>query len=103
MSNDVIQRPRSGEVPHERRVRQSRRKILKNFCENKECNGLIYDKEYIALLTNAVNEYASRIARMEEAAKVIFRRHKMQSGSLEMAECDELCKKAGLEVWEWKS
>lgn len=56
----------------------------------------ICDKEYIFLLTNTINEYASRMARMDEAARLIFRRHTMISGSLEMAECDAACKSVGL-------
>jgi Lar family restriction alleviation protein len=43
-----------------------------------------------------------RIELLIKAARLIHKRGWMVSGSLEMAECDALCKEAGLEVWTWK-
>lgn len=37
------------------------------------------------------------------AARFIFSRHAMVSGSAEMAECDAVCKAAGFDVWTWPS
>jgi hypothetical protein len=36
------------------------------------------------------------------AARLIHKRGWMVSGSLEMAECDAVCKEVGLPVWTWK-
>lgn len=44
---------------------------------------------------------ANAIDALHRAAKLIYNRHKMKSGSLEMAECDAICADAGLEVWKW--
>ena len=38
---------------------------------------------------------------LRKAARLIHDRRNMVSGSLEMAECDGICKSAGLEVWMW--
>lgn len=49
-----------------------------------------------------VREVAKReIELLRRAARLIHDRRKMVSGSLEMGECDSLCKEAGLEVWTW--
>ena len=35
------------------------------------------------------------------AARLIHQRAQLQSGSKEMHDIDEFCKKIGLEVWKW--
>jgi hypothetical protein len=35
------------------------------------------------------------------AARLIFERFSVESGSKEMADIDEYCKNLGLEVWSW--
>jgi len=37
---------------------------------------------------------------LRRAARLIARRHTMVSGSLEMGECDEYCRKLGLKPWD---
>jgi hypothetical protein len=41
------------------------------------------------------------ITLLRKAARLIHDRRNMVSGSLEMAECDAVCKEVGLEVWTW--
>ena len=45
--------------------------------------------------------YESEFSLLKKAARLIYDRRKMISGSLEMAECDEACKRVGLYPWEW--
>lgn len=42
------------------------------------------------------------IALLRRAARLCFDRGWMVSGSIEMAECDAICKQAGLDPWAWK-
>ena len=39
--------------------------------------------------------------KLRKAARLIFERSRVQSGSLEMANIDSFCKTVGLEVWKW--
>lgn len=41
------------------------------------------------------------IDNLRKAARLIHDRSGMVSGSLEMGECDALCKSVGLEPWKW--
>lgn len=45
--------------------------------------------------------YEREIRLLKKAARLIHDRHRMVSGSLEMAECDEACERVGLKPWEW--
>lgn len=54
-------------------------------------------RDGVVLLRDSRDE----IVKLRTAARLIHDRHKMVSGSLEMAECDEFCKSLGLEVWTW--
>ena len=42
-----------------------------------------------------------QVALLQQAARLIHDRPGMVSGSLQMAECDAVCKDAGLEGWTW--
>ena len=43
------------------------------------------------------------IESLKKAARMIHDRPNMTSGSLEMFECDALCKSVGLDVWTWST
>ena len=52
-------------------------------------------------LKHRISELVIQVCLLRAAAKSIYYRRQMVSGSLEMAECDELCKSVGLEPWKW--
>lgn len=45
---------------------------------------------------------AAEISLLQRAARLCWERGWMVSGSIEMAECDAICKQAGLDPWSWK-
>ena len=49
----------------------------------------------------ALQILADEVIDLRKAARLIYDRRKMVSGSLEMGDCDEFCKNCGLEVWTW--
>ena len=52
-------------------------------------------------LLGKANALRDEITLLRKAARLIHDRRNMVSGSLEMAECDAVCKEVGLEVWTW--
>ena len=48
-----------------------------------------------------INLLKCEIVNLRHAAWLLYRRHAMISGSVEMAECDKACTDAGLAVWTW--
>lgn len=52
-------------------------------------------------LLGRANALRDEITLLRKAARLIHDRRNMVSGSLEMAECDAVCKEVGLEVWTW--
>jgi len=61
-------------------------------------NNLLKRKEHYKKI---LREAEDQLVRTSKAARAIHERPGMVSGSLEMAECDALCKSVGLEVWTW--
>lgn len=61
-------------------------------------NGDSFERQVCA---HQMLQAAEAIEALQKAARLIFKRHAMESGSLEMHECDAVCKAAGLEVWTW--
>ena len=45
---------------------------------------------------------AEEISLLRRAARLCWERGDMVSGSIEMAECDAICKQAHLDPWAWK-
>ena len=48
-----------------------------------------------------IEQLEKEIELLRKAARLIHERPRMVSGGSAMAECDEICKAAGLNVWTW--
>lgn len=58
-------------------------------------------KDCVAAMDMQKKHYEREIKLLKRAARLIHDRRNMVSGSLQMAECDEVCGRVGLKVWEW--
>ena len=58
-------------------------------------------KRRLAEQKRKIDALTEELRLVRKAARWIYDRRTFASGSLEMAECDAVCKDAWLRVWEW--